>query len=106
MGVISIGGRSLQKAEGEIEKHVQAVAMPAWTIRLSERHEAYITWEEFLKNGERLEKNTNGEARTLSGPAREGLALLRGLLLCDHRGREPLPCATGATVAFILSMNV
>jgi len=75
-------------AEGEIEKHVQAVAMPEWTIRLSEHHAGYIRFEEFLTNQERLEKNrTNGEATVLSGPAREGLALLQGLLLCGYCGR-------------------
>src|SRR5205809_5622451 len=41
-----------------------------------------------LRNQERLEKNrTNGEETILSGPAREGLALLQGLLLCGHCGR-------------------
>jgi DNA invertase Pin-like site-specific DNA recombinase len=74
--------------EGEVEKYVQAVAMPEWTVRLSEHHAGYITFEEFLTNRERLEKNrTNGEATVLSGPAREGLALLQGLLLCGHCGR-------------------
>ena len=74
--------------EGEIEKHVQAVAMPEWTVRLSEHHAGYIPFEEFLTNQERLEKNrTNGEATVLSGPAREGLALLQGLLLCGYCGR-------------------
>jgi DNA invertase Pin-like site-specific DNA recombinase len=74
--------------EGEVEKYVQAVAMPEWTVRLSEHHAGYITFEEFLTNRERLEKNrTHGEATVLSGPAREGLALLQGLLLCGHCGR-------------------
>ena len=67
---------------------MQAVAMPDWRVRLPEHHEGYITLEEFLKNTERLEKNrTNGEETILSGPAREGLALLQGLLLCGHCGR-------------------
>ena len=44
--------------------------------------------EEFFKNQERLEKNrTNGEDTLLTGPAREGLALLQGLLLCGTCGR-------------------
>ena len=35
-----------------------------------------------------MEKNrTNGEEMVLTGPAREGLALLQGLLLCGHCGR-------------------
>ena len=75
-------------AQGEVRKRMQAVAMPDWQVRLQEHHEGYITLEEFLKNRERLEKNrTNGEETILSGPAREGLALLQGLLLCGHCGR-------------------
>ena len=75
-------------AEGEIEKQVHAVAMPEWTVRMPEHHEGYVTLEEFLTNRMRLEKNrTNGEATVLSGPAREGLALLQGLLLCGYCGR-------------------
>ncbi len=47
-----------------------------------------ITLEEFFKNQERLAKNrTNGEEMVLTGPAREGLALLQGLLLCGNCGR-------------------
>ena len=73
---------------GEVRKRMQAVAMPAWRVRLQQHHEGYITWEEFLENAERLQKNrTNGEETLLSGPAREGLALLQGLLLCGHCGR-------------------
>ena len=44
-------------------------------------------WKSSVKNQERLEKNrTNGEETVLSGPAREGLALLQGLLLCGNCG--------------------
>ncbi len=75
-------------AEGEVRKRMQAVAMPAWRVSLKQHHEGYITWEEFLKNQERVEKNRNHSGGTvLSGPAREGLALLQGLLLCGHCGR-------------------
>lgn len=74
--------------EGEIHKRMQAVGMPAWRVSLKQHHEGYITWEEFLENAKRLEKNrTNGEETLLSGPAREGSALLQGLLLCGNCGR-------------------
>ncbi len=74
--------------EGEVRKRMQAVAMPDWRVSLQEHHEGYITLAEFFKNGERLEKNrTNAEETVLSGPAREGLALLQGLLLCGNCGR-------------------
>lgn len=73
--------------DGEIHKRTQAVAMPAWRVNVKQHHEGYITLEEFVKNQERLEKNrTNGEGTVLCGPAREGLALLQGLLLCGNCG--------------------
>jgi DNA invertase Pin-like site-specific DNA recombinase len=73
---------------GEVQKRMHAVAMADWRVSLQEHHEGYITWEEFLKNQERLEKNrTNGDEMILNGPAREGMALLQGLLLCGHCGR-------------------
>src|SRR5216684_4015354 len=73
--------------DGEVRKRIQAVAMPAWRVSLKQHHEGYITLEEFVKNRERLQKNrTNGEETVLSGPAREGLALLQGLLLCGNCG--------------------
>src|ERR1700726_1049350 len=72
---------------GEVRKRMQAVAMRDWRVSLQQHHEGYITLEEFVKNRERLQKNrTNGEDTVLSGPAREGLALLQGLLLCGNCG--------------------
>jgi len=74
--------------EGGVHKRIRAVAMPDWRVSLKEHHEGYITLDEFFKNQERLEKNrTNGEEMVLAGPAREGLALLQGLLLCGNCGR-------------------
>jgi len=75
-------------AQGEVRRRMQAVAMPDWRVRLPEHHDGYIPAEEFWQNLERLQKNcTHGEETVLSGPAREGLALLQGLLLCGHCGR-------------------
>jgi hypothetical protein len=74
--------------EGGVQKRIQAVAMSDWRVNLKNHHEGYITLEEFFENQERLEKNrTNGEKTLLAGPAREGLALLQGLLLCGTCGR-------------------
>jgi DNA invertase Pin-like site-specific DNA recombinase len=74
--------------QGEVRKQMRAVAMPDWRVRLPEHHEGYVTEEEFFANLARLQNNrTNGEGTVLSGPAREGLALLQGLLLCGHCGR-------------------
>jgi DNA invertase Pin-like site-specific DNA recombinase len=75
-------------AQGDVRKQMRAVAMPDWRVRLPQHHEGYVTEEEFFANRERLQKNcTHAEETVLSGPAREGLALLQGLLLCGHCGR-------------------
>jgi DNA invertase Pin-like site-specific DNA recombinase len=73
--------------QGEVSKHTQRVAMSQWHVNLPAHHEGYISWEEFLANQERLAKNrTNAGAPILNGPAREGLALLQGLMLCGTCG--------------------
>jgi DNA invertase Pin-like site-specific DNA recombinase len=74
--------------EGEVRKHALIVSLSAWKVCLPKHHEGYITWEEYMKNGERLEKNRPPRGATVpSGPPREGLALLQGLLLCGQCGR-------------------
>ena len=73
--------------EGEVHHRRREVAIPNWCVRLQEHHEGYISWEEFLENIQRMEKNrTNSEPLLPRGPAREGAALLQGLLLCGHCG--------------------
>src|SRR3984893_17814705 len=73
--------------QGEVSKHTQRVAMSEWRVNLPSHHEGYITWEEFLANQVRLAKNrTNAGEPILNGPAREGLALLQGLMLCGTCG--------------------
>jgi len=75
-------------AQGEVSKHTQRVAMSEWRVNLPAHHEGYISWEEFLANQDRLAKNrTNAGEPILNGPAREGLALLQGLMLCGTCGR-------------------
>jgi hypothetical protein len=75
-------------AQGEIQKRVQPVPKADWRVHLPEHHEAYITPEEFERNQVRLARNrTNGEGTVLSGAAREGLALLQGMLICGRCGR-------------------
>lgn len=76
-------------AAGEVHSQVRKVDRDAWRVAIKDHHEGYITWEEFLRNQAILEKNqTNGEATVLSGPSREGLALLQRLLLCGCCGRR------------------
>jgi DNA invertase Pin-like site-specific DNA recombinase len=72
---------------GEITTRLRAVPQDAWRVVIRDHHEGYINWERFVANRHRLGANrTNGER--LSGPAREGLCLLQGMLLCGACGRR------------------
>lgn len=73
--------------QGEVSKRVQMMPMADWRVNLPDHHEGYIDWDEFVKNQERMAKNrTNAQAAVLNGAAREGLALLQGMLICGHCG--------------------
>src|SRR5208283_4496538 len=76
-------------ANGEVRSRVKAMPRPSWLVEIQNHHPGYISFDEHLHNLERLEHNrTNGEDTLLSGPAREGLALLQGLLICGVCGRR------------------
>src|SRR6202790_2143296 len=58
-----------------------------WRVVIPGHHPGYITWDQFLANRHRLAANrTNCEV--LAGPAREGLCLLQGVLVCGICGRR------------------
>ena len=74
---------------GRIQKKTTRKPMAEWAVLIHDHHPGYISWEQYLRNQEILAANrTNGEENLLSGPAREGLALLHGLLLCAKCGRR------------------
>lgn len=62
---------------------------PFWKVLIKDRLPAYITWEQYLKNRERIKQNQNGSASI--GVARSGAALLPGLLVCGNCGRHMQP---------------
>lgn len=75
--------------DGHIKTKVIAKPMDEWEVLIKDHHEGYIRWEDFIENRRVLAKNqTNGKATLLPGPAREGLALLQGLLICADCGRK------------------
>jgi DNA invertase Pin-like site-specific DNA recombinase len=75
--------------QGEIQSRTVRLPMSSWQVHIKDHHECYITWEEFLENQTMLEANrTNTVKAMLPGPAREGMALLQGLLICATCGRR------------------
>jgi DNA invertase Pin-like site-specific DNA recombinase len=79
-------------ANGEVRSRVKAMPRPSWLVEIQNHHPGYLSFEEHLHNLDMLQRNrTNGEETLLSGPAREGLALLHGLLMCRVCGRRLSP---------------
>jgi DNA invertase Pin-like site-specific DNA recombinase len=74
-------------ATGEICSQSRRMPEDQWRVVIPDHHPGYITRDQFRANRTRLADNrTNIE--TLAGPAREGLCLLQGLLLCGICGRR------------------
>ena len=80
--------------DGHFEHHpVRLPDKNDWKVFLPDHHPAYITWEEFEENQNRLGSNRTNTERC--GPAREGAALLTGILICGKCGRRMTVRYTG-----------
>ena len=66
-----------------------------WKVFLPDAHPGYITWDEFEANQAMLRSNAAGYGtERWKTPAREGAALLQGLVLCGR-------CGTRMTVRYV-----
>jgi hypothetical protein len=77
-------GRHRTWTDIEGKKHVQQLPREQWRFVTQEAHPGYITWDDFQANQQRLSANHRPGER---GPAREGPALLQGLVICGRCGR-------------------
>lgn len=55
-----------------------------WKVFIPDHHPAYITWEQYLANQKKLSDNTTSRM----GAAREGMALLQGIVICGRCGHS------------------
>jgi len=77
---------------GEVRSRISCMPEENWLVNLRDHHDGYVTFEQYTNNLEQLSRNqTNGKEMVLSGPVREGLALLQGLLICGCCGRRLTP---------------
>lgn len=72
---------SLRKAYG------RSRPMEEWTVLVRDHHEAYVTWEDFERNRERLARNSFCQRAGGAKSSRGGQALMAGLLRCRRCGR-------------------
>jgi hypothetical protein len=76
--------RRIVDADGTIRTRTVERSRSEWPVIIHGHHPAYISWETFLANEQRLATNyTRSGAR----PPREGAALLQGMILCGACGR-------------------
>lgn len=86
-GAYSFGRQSADpKRKLSPTKSRPRVPMEQWKVLLKDRLPAYITWERYLKNRERIKQNRN--QFDCQGAPRSGVTLLSGLLVCGHCGRR------------------
>jgi DNA invertase Pin-like site-specific DNA recombinase len=57
-----------------------------WPVHVEAHHPSYLRWEEFVSNQARLRQNWHRDGSR--GVAREGTALLQGLVICGRCGRK------------------
>jgi DNA invertase Pin-like site-specific DNA recombinase len=69
---------------GKASAHPRNVAQ--WPVNIAEHHPAYLGWEEFVSNQERLRQNWSQDGDR--GTPREGRALLQGIVYCGVCGRK------------------
>src|SRR5438552_2747562 len=75
-----------RRAAGPAQPRSQWLPPSQWKVLLHNRLPAYITWEQYLANQQRLQQNRSMPSSP--GTPRQGVALLTGLLACGRCGRH------------------
>jgi len=73
--------------DGRVRVKSVDVPLEQWTVCLPEHHPGYVSWEDYLATRERLRANARPRGEG-GGAAREGAALLQGLLRCGRCGAD------------------
>jgi DNA invertase Pin-like site-specific DNA recombinase len=80
--------RTPPDASPRVKGRTRRVAPADWPIVRRDAHPGYISWEQFLRNQQRLDDNCTIRGDDRRGAVREGHALLQGLVLCGRCGRR------------------
>lgn len=79
------------EAAPQVRKRIRRVAREEWPVLIKNHHPAYISYDKFVENLQRLDANRvmrPNHDESENGPAREGRALLQGLARCGQCGRR------------------
>ncbi len=72
---------------GEVQVRVAELPIEQWSVCIPGHHPGYVGWDEYLETRERLRANVRPRGEG-GGAAREGAALLQGLIRCGRCGRK------------------
>ena len=72
---------------GVVSEHQRRAPREEWHVCIEEHHPGYITFERYLANQQQLRANWRPPRGEGGGAAREGRALLQGLIRCGRCGR-------------------
>jgi DNA invertase Pin-like site-specific DNA recombinase len=73
--------------EGQVRVRDVEVALEDWSVCLPDHHPGYVSWDDFLQTRQRLRANVRPRGEG-GGAAREGAAVLQGLVRCGRCGRR------------------
>jgi len=82
--------RHMALVDGQVRRQ-RSTRLPqeAWKVCLKSHHPAYLSWEEYMANQKKLATNSPSyQQLDQRGAAREGSALLQGLVLCGRCGHR------------------
>lgn len=80
--------RTLPHEAPRVKGRTRRVALADWPIVRHNAHPAYVSWEQFLRNQQRLDDNCTIRGKDRRGAIRQGHALLQGVVLCGRCGRR------------------
>ena len=83
-------GRRQNKYNYETKKIITIkVPEEQWHTVIQEMHIGYISWEQYKINQQQLSNNSNSfNSEKISGPPRDGSALLQGIIICGYCGNR------------------
>lgn len=82
-------GRTRHRLDANGKKYSQKLPEKEWMSFIPNVHPDYISWEQFQENQKRLLENAQAYgADRRKSPAREGPALLQGIILCGKCGKK------------------
>jgi DNA invertase Pin-like site-specific DNA recombinase len=84
---------SMQYEQGEPRRRSRRKPRPQWWALIRDTHEGYISWKQFEEIQHLMTNNAHRSDRP--GTAKQGLALLAGLLRCRRCGRKVMVAYTG-----------